>query len=1278
MKNSIFFKLPGRMSLFTLKKNAVQWTKMAEDAELQAEAGSSSSSPNEEGSGVGPSDATEQESCDSTETTAAVSGDNDASVDESSSSPLCSTETPVPVSHPQTRLSRASQRPDAQRQPPPLAQTRLSRSRQSGRQRKKAVMMPRVVLTPLKVNGEHVSSGPMKSRRGGVDVDFETPGSILVNTNIRALINVRTFSAFPPHSQQQLLQLLPEVDRQIGTDGMARLSSSALNNEFFTHASQSWKERLAEGEFTHEMQARFRQEMEKEKKVEAWKEKFFEEYHGQKLGLTREESLQLTMTEATEVAASVLEDGVAAVASSTPKRRSVGRRRRDGRMRRRARADLRRRARRPLCKPAPVLPPAEPEVVIPEPTEAPVESETPPAPETEVITVTTELPADDTPTEPEPVEPAPLPDPPSSPSPSPASTSANEDPEVVPSLSVEEPTAASTSSLSSSSSSSSASSPASSPSSPPDASDPSDPQAFGAALDSSSSVSSAAVVADPLDDTASVVTSITGTATSSRESSPSASPAPTPTPAAATTPCPQAKEQKRRPDSQEFRSFPEKRPRLNDQQSFRTTIPSVCSEKPQPTTEEPKVPPIRIQLSRIKPPWVKGHPTYQICPRIVPPGQGSQRSGTGGARTLADIKARAQQARAQREAAAAVAASAEGPTSSATGVQHSPGVHHSASGRATRQSSERPLSAEGRTSAGADSAGTQLLLPSVEPTPQPSPQPSPAPSTTSTSVSLEPSQTPSPQEDSPEETSAGEDKLGSQPENTEDKASEGTCQSKSDTEQEPLDTVSSVHSEAPPESTSRTLTPTSIPDTLPRFGAQGVDVSQKLPCSRSEEPSVIQHSSTLSPPAAVTPPSDPPLSVKKEDDGIHSDSTETASDGETEGQLMDRDWSSSGDSPCPPTHKPVIHSLVSGRSGQTVIQHCFMNGLSQPHDPLALPAGLCGLKDSSEVKVEPPDPVLRGASGAVCRRALSAARPMSSVEANNPLVTQLLQGSLPLEKVLPSHGANRLEIRGVPNAQPKAHRADSPPSPSVEPPSVALQQQVPVITSGSRCKPEPGSHLIKDTVCPQPSQGATLDRTMQATRTMLNDPSPPHADPCPSETVPPMKPGSWAPQTPAALAAVKSEGGFRPSCQDGASSSPVHPVSITKKEILNSMDGYLSGGAMEGLLNMELALARMAKKDQKGSPPAPLPFQLYGKLPKQSGSGLSYTANVSVMDSVSRGMADGVLLRPMQGFSDGTEEVALKCSCRLKAMIMCQGCGAFCHDDCIGPSKLCVSCLVVR
>ena len=38
--------------------------------------------------------------------------------------------------------------------------------------------------------------------------------------------------------------------------------------------------------------------------------------------------------------------------------------------------------------------------------------------------------------------------------------------------------------------------------------------------------------------------------------------------------------------------------------------------------------------------------------------------------------------------------------------------------------------------------------------------------------------------------------------------------------------------------------------------------------------------------------------------------------------------------------------------------------------------------------------------------------------------------------------------------------------------------------------------------------------------------------------------------------------------------------------------------------------------------------------------------------------------------------IASNCACSLKAMVMCKKCGAFCHDDCIGPSKLCVSCLI--
>ncbi|KAM5222398.1 putative Polycomb group protein ASXL3 isoform 2-T2 [Ctenodactylus gundi] len=195
--------------------------------------------------------------------------------------------------------------------------------------------VPRVVLTPLKVsdeqsdspsgseskNGEadgsdkemkHGQKSPTgkqtsqhlkRLKKSGLghlkwtkaeDIDIETPGSILVNTNLRALINKHTFASLPQHFQQYLLLLLPEVDRQMGSDGILRLSASALNNEFFAYAAQGWKQRLAEGEFTPEMQLRIRQEIEKEKKMEPWKEKFFERFYGEKLGMSREESMKLT------------------------------------------------------------------------------------------------------------------------------------------------------------------------------------------------------------------------------------------------------------------------------------------------------------------------------------------------------------------------------------------------------------------------------------------------------------------------------------------------------------------------------------------------------------------------------------------------------------------------------------------------------------------------------------------------------------------------------------------------------------------------------------------------------------------------------------------------------------------------------------------------------------------------------------------------------------------------------------------------------------------------
>lgn len=724
-------------------------------------------------------------------------------------------------------------------------------------------------------------------------------------------------------------------------------------------------------------------------------------------------------------------------------------------------------------------------------------------------------------------------------------------------------------------------------------------------------------------------------------------------------------------------------------------------------------------------------------------------------------------------------------------------------------------------SSGANSSGTQLLLLSVDPTPQPSP----SLSTTSTSMSLEPPQTPSPPREEVaggpeaveeiEATSASVQSPSDSPSLEPDTVCESLACQATGRGQVPESAAAPAPSESSDQGREKpSLAPTSIPDSLPRFGAKGVDVIQTLASSRQSKDKdqgkevgmggVIQHGSHHVDPneplshstkeRRLTDKSSPQhvdsSGGEKEDEaGTHSDSTETASDCENESQedeqQPDQDWCHSLNTQrnsqmvicSPSTHnqQPVIQAHMSSRQGQTVIQPCFPNSLPHPRQSRPHSQDHQSLNSNVVVKMEPGDDyraveecregskpsVAHLTAAAASRRLASSARSVSSVEANNPLVTQLLQGSLPLEKVLPSHPPNRLEISRLPGPQPRPPLARTPgprnrpeaselnafsqkhtKSPTSRPVTCLMEapaasqyqsQQapgaVPVITSlppssssSSRSKSDVSSQtamesaVIKDSRGSQPSLGAAPDRPQPPHRTTPNGPSPPHADTCPTEVLPTIK-INWRPpqsqlhhphqQQLSPAATIKNEGAARPSCQALAKSSPIIPMSVTKKEPMSPVDSFLSGGAMEGLLNMEMTLARMAKKEHgkasysSGSPctsssPSPssgssLPFHLYGKLPKQAGA-VSYTANVSVMDNggFTRSMADGMLqLRPrltssqttlsIQAFTDSTtEEVALKCSCRLKAMIMCQGCGAFCHDDCIGPSKLCVSCLVVR
>lgn len=120
-------------------------------------------------------------------------------------------------------------------------------------------------------------------------IDLETPDSILVNTNLRLLLNKATFSALPMLYQHKLIQLLPSVDRHMITSSTdpnsLELSNSGLNNEFFARACLEWQDRLAEGEFTPENQQKLKLEADKERsKLDPWKLKHFEPIWGDRGG----------------------------------------------------------------------------------------------------------------------------------------------------------------------------------------------------------------------------------------------------------------------------------------------------------------------------------------------------------------------------------------------------------------------------------------------------------------------------------------------------------------------------------------------------------------------------------------------------------------------------------------------------------------------------------------------------------------------------------------------------------------------------------------------------------------------------------------------------------------------------------------------------------------------------------------------------------------------------------------------------------------------------------
>ncbi|XP_063040316.1 putative Polycomb group protein ASXL2 isoform X2 [Engraulis encrasicolus] len=1145
-------------------------------------------------------------------------------------------------------------------------------------------------------------------KRSRCEIDVETPDSILVNTNLRALINKHNFSALPYDCQLKLLQLLPEVDQQACMDGpMLKVTSSALNNEFFTSAAQSWKERLSEGEFTPELRLRMRQEFEKEKKVEVWKERFFESYYGENSGLSLEEAHELLaaasepqpkapvqqpaeppckpavtapVTRSTreqrqdlQRQASRTEGELAATTEKPPLSQtvvssSVVRRSEGPVLRGAAKAALA--SQHTPTPPTPSLPPQKAEVSHPE-SSRDASASTPEA-TAALVSGPEEVapaPAPGQPGGPPPPAPAPPPTPatvsPASPvatittpPPPPPVTATADAPVTTAAVAAAAAAAAAitTATLSGTTTRRDAQKAPSSLSKggPGDA-------AGAAALESGVVVSPAPsssssphhevpllkrkassiqqeaeasperkkkkpCLAQPPGTTTTAITALSPSPSPS--TTPTPTPTPTPPPPTTTTTC-------------------------------SPSLPSPASSPPAVTpTKEQRVPPLIIPVSRIMAAaGAATSPSPSPSPRAVSPRAplvvAPPRSGRSGARTLADIKAKAQQARAKRAAAAAAAGT------SPRGTVPGPGPGGGGSGPPTPTSlssgSETPSPVKLSSPVSSPPPGAGRLLHA---------HPS---SSSSTAMDLRTNQTlhhhhhhphalfrPSLLPQQPQRPPAaltGPPVVGSPPSLLSGPLAFGTKSS----------------------SSSSASCSSSIPANNPLVTQllQGKEIPlEKIlpkPLARPEHPHTHPHTH-LHPPVAS---SEEPTGRTRQQGASHGHPAPLKPGGHRGDQHQHQQPSPHQHHPHPHHHHHHHHPAPPPRDTldrdtltQEQILQAFMQRGGQPYAAAA----------SSQQQDT------RSLAAASSLQGPPLAPPPGSVQHQEPsfFPTGLLLGRKRSTRppAVTGHYLLNVSTYGRSDAGKRTTAAlQHPSSVAVPPLQVSLKRESPDTASGGGAGGE--QRRLKEE---EPDERRPVTEEQQGAKRVKTEEE---EERC-----------SWVKQE----AGLDSQSGEMMQ-MDGSTGHRGGGGSGGGSEV--GGDGQALGPCYGGTISMSVPAAlNHHHAATVGSAPssAQTPADTDPDAGNSGGGVMSFSVTVTTIPAghhhhhhhhhhAGGGDAGGggdespehaAFMEGAGSMAATMEEVQSKCYCRLKAMIMCKGCGAFCHDDCIGPSKLCVSCLVVR
>uniref|UniRef100_A0A8C8IG42 Polycomb group protein ASXL2 n=1 Tax=Oncorhynchus tshawytscha TaxID=74940 RepID=A0A8C8IG42_ONCTS len=1333
-EEGIFYKVPGRMGVYTLKKDIGDVVK-----ELSEEGSEEVDSDNL-------SDSQSTENNNYTNNQEGMRGQWRRRVpstlpsDPSSPQPRCSS-----PSVPSSKLISPSQKHSKKALKQALKQQRNQR-RQGGMP---TTSSPRLLIKNVKDMADTIAtktdscpaSGTRKmSQRSSrlsarqlkrtkcAEIDVETPDSILVNTNLRALINKHTFSVLPTECQQKLLTLLPEVDQQACMDGLLKVTSSALNNEFFTSAAQSWKERLAEGEFTPELQLRMRQEIEKEKKVEYWKESFFESYYGENSGLSLEESKEL------------LESGLSLELSATKPQLSpptqpspAGQALQDPKVPENS-CHTRSSERRLRSSSLPINPTSKPI----EPPSKPIE------PPSKPIELSKPRP------EPEPVHDEPVPVPPIVP-PVILPKIVQKTLEVeyprhrtrsrglsLPIMAVEAPVVRRQDVVDSTlmvtplgekqmeeeeqklkeaqpetpQSPEIPQSPALE--SPPEVysqtklrsslpSDLSKPEPLG--LDEHSGERREDVTPER---GASVSVTPVSTPVSTPLSTPLSTPVSTPlstplsTPVStpiSTTPSPEPLKRKSSSSEQEVELTPEKRARITP-----PTVSVVTSPAATITTAQ-RVPPLKIPVSRIL--SVPASPT-QVSPRTPVPLSPGPSPGRTGARTLADIKAKAQLARAQRAAAAAAA------SSSSKGAVPGPGpgggiVEHRASAQTLH--SRPPCSTQSQST-------TRLPVSSI--TGQSTCQSPDAVTTPAHSSSVQSSGSSVPFDLSLSQRSSNTGRASL----TDDQQrgySDGLMNPGSLMGPQHGNIQHTSYPPGPQSTSSYTSSVCGVKSQYVSGSSMAARASHFIPANNPLVTSLLQGKEVpleqiLPKPLAKADVQMSQAKPSHDDKGtIKSHSTAGTASGENKSQYLHaggvEDYSRSEqqgsigqststipgtragmlaelqhhqrETPNKDIQEQILQALMHRATHQHQNQPFGVSGGAQPAqfgacnlghqecgDHPRFSAGFPGRKRMSRPAM----------SGHYLLNVSTYGRGSESSKRFHPLNT--VNTSLtPLANLKREHiGGERLANEVEESVENKSHSHSNPAG-------VKMEEQGFSVTKMDEAL---GFQHCSRIMSESPSVGGCIPEQEDNSSAGTGRDSGTSAR---AKETKPFTQSQSQHRRHLELCNTKQGGHsqqYRLSVSPHVGTmDPTHPSTHqrpsafqTQRPPIDNQESIL-GSCYGGTISMSVphALNHNAAASGTASSASPSVSGSGGDSGSGTGSVMSFSVTVTTipaghpLDHSSQGEGS-----PEQGFMEGSgiEDVQSKCYCRLKAMIMCKGCGAFCHDDCIGPSNLCVSCLVVR